>query len=357
MGFDELTLGNPGALWLLLAVAGLGVMALIGRSLSARTRARLGRPPVLDALLSDRSPVATGTRDALLLAALALGVIALARPQYGMKDIEIRNSGIDVIVMLDVSKSMKVNDIVPDRLTASKLEIARLLDSMQGGRVALVPFAGIGFLQTPYTSDFGALKAYLDALDSRDMPIQGTAIGRAMDLALRVVEGRPLDGDEGASSADDVAPFPGSKHRAIVLFTDGENLTGDPMEVARRATALGIRVFTVGVGTGFGKPVPLLDDEGHHIGIQKEEDGKTPVYSALNEELLSAIAEETEGRYIHYDGRSIVPALYAGIDELEKQEYMERVVTLREERFQLALFPAAVFLALRLLLGTRRRRS
>ena len=355
MRFDELTFGNPDALWALAAVAALALALAAHRALAARQRRRLGRDPVLAGLLGDALPGRALARDVLLVVAMGLGVLALARPQFGMKDTELRNSGIDTIVLLDVSKSMRVNDIVPDRLMASKLEIGRLMDRMKGGRVALIPFAGIGFLQTPYTSDFGAVKSYLDALDSRDMPVQGTAIGRALDLALRVVEGRPVDvaGDEAAA----VKQFPGSKHRAIVLFTDGENLEGDPLALAGRAAELGVHIYTVGVGTGFGKPVPLLDDDGRQIGIQKQEDGKTPVYSALNEELLRAIAETTGGKYLHYENRSVVDELYAEIDELEKREYLERVKKLREERFQLALAPMLLLLALRQLIGTRRRET
>jgi len=352
MGFDQLTFGNPSALWGLALVALLGVAAVAHHVLTPRRQARLARPHVLATLLAHRSGSRVLVRDLLLLGALAFGVLALARPQYGLRDTEVRNTGIDVIVLLDVSKSMKVSDIVPDRLAASKLEIDALLDRMKGGRVALLPFAGIGFLQSPYTSDFGAVKACLETLDVRDMPIGGTAIGRALDLALKVIEGRP---DAAGAPAIDVRPFEGSAHRALVVFTDGENLEGDPLQVAERAKALNVKIYTVGVGTGFGKPVPLLDDEGRQVGIQKEDDGKTPVYSALNEELLTKLAETTGGRYLHYENRSVADELYAEIDKLEKAEYLERVKSLREERFQVALAPAALLLLIRLLLGTRRR--
>lgn len=354
MGFDQLTFGNPSALWALLLVGLLGLAALVHHLTAPGRLARLGTPAVLGTLLAHRSGGRVVARDLALLGALALGVVAWARPLYGLRDTEVRNTGIDVLVLLDVSKSMKVSDIVPDRLAASKLEISALMDRMKGGRVALIPFAGIGFLQTPYTSDFGAVKAYLETLDVRDMPIGGTAIGRALDLALRVIEGKPADGTrEPQAAAAEARPFEGSAHRAVVIFTDGENLEGDPLLVTERARAENVKIFTVGVGTGFGKPVPLLDDEGRQVGIQKGDDGKTPVYSALNEELLGKLAEATGGRYLHYENRSVVDELYAEIDKLEKAEYLERVSALREERFQVALAPAVLLLLLRLLLGTR----
>lgn len=356
MGFDQLTFGNPSALWALLLVGLLGLAALVHHLTAPKRLARLATPAVLRALLAHRSGRRIVARDLALLGALALGVVAWARPQYGLRDTEVRNTGIDVLVMLDVSKSMKVSDIVPDRLTASKLEIDALMDRMKGGRVALLPFAGIGFLQTPYTSDFGAVKAYLETLDVRDMPIGGTAIGRALDLALRVIEGKPTDGArEPEAAVAEARPFEGSAYRAVVIFTDGENLEGDPLQVTERARAQNVKIFTVGVGTGFGKPVPLLDDEGRQVGIQKGDDGKTPVYSALNEELLGKLAEATGGRYLHYENRSVVDELYAEIDKLEKAEYLERVRALREERFQVALAPAVLLLLVRLLLGTRLR--
>jgi Ca-activated chloride channel family protein len=352
--FDTLTFGDPRAFWWLSVVALLGLALLLGRWLGRRRERLLGVPEVLAEVLADRSRGRGLASSLLLLTALALGVVALARPQFGMRDTEVRNTGIDTVVLLDVSKSMRVNDVAPDRLVASKLEIGRVLDRLSGGRVALIPFAGIPFVQTPFTSDFGAVRSYLDTLDARDMPVPGTNIGRALDLALRLIQGKPLTQAQGLP-APPVEQFPGSKHRAVLLFTDGENLEGDPALLADALATAGVRLFTVGVGTGFGKPVPILDEEGRQVGIQKAEDGKTPVYSALNEELLKGLAERTGGAYFHTDAGSVAEGLAGEIDKLEKQEYLERVLRLREERFQFALAPALAALALSMLLGSRRR--
>jgi Ca-activated chloride channel family protein len=283
---------------------------------------------------------------------LLLLVLVSARPQYGMREMHIVNSGVDIAVILDVSKSMKVKDIVPDRLTGAVIEVSKLLDTMKGGRVTLVPFAGIPFLQTPLTSDFEIVKTYMRELKVVDMPVPGTAMGRAVQLAAKALN----VSDEDKSVTEE---YTGSSHKVILLVTDGENHEGDPEKVVKdlKLREKGIRIFTIGVGTPSGQPIPLLDENGLITGTAKEKDGKTPIFSKLNEDLLKKISEATDGRYFQYSGNSVAKEIYDELQKLEQYEIEENLRKFGEDRFQIILFPAILLLAADLLINERRRRK
>jgi Ca-activated chloride channel family protein len=365
---NDLVWGDPGAArWGLLVIALL--FGFIWLGLWRRRRMTdLAKVGPLPSLLDAARPGRLVLRGALVLGAALLLVMALMRPQQGTRATELKNLGIDIAVVLDASKSMKVADVVPDRLQAAKLEIHKLLDGMHGGRVGLVPFAGLAFIQTPLTSDFDVIGTYLDDLEVEDMPRGGTAIGRALIEAIRsLVPPEQLEGtlaESGTDPADgpaadrdtDAAAFTGSKFKAIVLFTDGEGHEGEPLAVAELAAKLGIRIFTVGVGTAQGRPVPLINAEGQVMGTVKARDGATPMFSELNERLLREIAVKTGGDYFHLGPAGGLQRLRKSIDTLEKQEYDATFKHLRDDRFQLAVIPALLLLILEALLSGRRRR-
>lgn len=302
-------------------------------------------------------------RAFLVLCAAALLVVGLMRPQHGTRATELKNLGIDVAVALDASKSMKVADTVPDRLQAATLEIHRLLDSLHGGRVALVPFAGLAFVQTPLTSDFDVVKTYLGDLRVEDMPRGGTAIGRAIIEGIRVLippgelKGTPAEAS-GDAQLDDVPDeaHHGSKHKALVLFTDGEDHEGDPLAAAELAKRHGIRIFAIGVGTAQGRPVPLVNEEGQVTGVMKGADGRTPLFSELGEKLLREIAQTTDGEYFTLGPAGLGEGLVAALDRLEKAEYEATFQQLGDDRYQLAVLPALLLLAIEAWLSGRRRR-
>jgi len=272
-----------------------------------------------------------------------LGVAAL-RPKYGLRDVTVKGIGVDVCIVLDASRSMKASDIAPDRLTASSVEINRLLDSMKGNRVALVPFAGLSFIQTPLTLDYLVLKAYLKELRVTDIPVPGTALGRALKTAVSALG---IDGEEA-----------GDTHKVIIVFTDGENHEGDPAEVAADMAGGNVRIFTVGVGTPSGQPVPVLDEDGGVTGTAREEDGVTPVLSRLNEELLKTLAARTGGKYFALTGiGDVSQQLHRELEAIEKAEYQARLERLLEDRFQYPLGAAIALMALTLLLLGGGRRS
>lgn len=279
---------------------------------------------------------------------LALELLALAvlQPRYGLKEVTVKGVGVDICIVLDASRSMKAADVVPERLTASTMEITRLLDGMKGNRVALVPFAGLAFIQTPLTLDYEVLKAYLADLKVADIPVPGTALGRALKTASNALG---LDGPETRGSA----------HKVVVVFTDGENHEGDPAAVAAEMAAQGVRVFTVGVGTPAGQPIPILDEDGQVTGTAREEDGVTPILSRLNEELLKDVAARTGGKFLNLTGvGSVSTHLRTELEAVEKAEYQSRVEQLLEDRFQYPLGAAVVVMLVPLfLLGGRMGRA
>lgn len=363
---SEISWGDGDAAVWGLVVVGL-LFAYVGRALWRRSvLSDLGDRGPLSGLLVQSPLWLRGSRVGLVLVAAALIVVALMRPQHGSRATEVKHLGVDIAVVLDASKSMKAPDVIPDRLEASKLEIRRLLNQIHGGRVALVPFAGLSFVQTPLTSDVEVVKTYLNDLRVEDMPRGGTAIGRAMIEGIRaLVPASRLEGTAAEEAGDqgrrdqEIAELKGSEYKAMILITDGEDHEGDPIEAARLAASLGIRVFTVGVGTAQGRPVPVIDDEGRVIGTMKGPDGKTPLFSELNEGLLREIATLTDGAYYPLGPTGMGKGLLASIDALEKKEYEATFRHLRDDRFQLALAPALVLLLLESLLAGlwRRRRS
>ena len=356
MNGQELTFGL-GQWWgLLLAglfvvLACFGWLALWRRGVSRR----LADAP-LAARLVQVSPTRRALKRVLLTLALTLLGIALLRPQFGMEETKLQGLGIDLAIALDISNSMLVADIAPDRLTGSRMEVGELLDQMEGGRVSLVPFAGIAYAQSPLTSDFGALRIFLRDLSPVDVPVPGTAIGRALNVALDTL--LPPADRENAESSDETVelkPFAGSKYKAVLLITDGEDHGSEPLEIARKAKAHGIRVYTVGVGSSVGDLVPKVDDAGHETGEKMTDpDSGDVVVSRLNDSLLMEIAEITGGKYFHYTGGPIAQQIYNEIEQLEKREYASMIEEMRIDRFQFLVVP--VFLLLLLELGLAERR-
>lgn len=316
---------------------------------------RLADEP-LAARLINVSPTRRALKRVLLTLGLGLLGIALLRPQFGMEETELRGLGIDLAIALDISNSMLVADIAPDRLTGSRMEVAELLDRMEGGRVSLVPFAGIAYAQSPLTSDFGALRIFLRDLSPVDVPVPGTAIGRALNVALDTL--LPPEDREAAEPADqtvELKPFAGSKYKAILLITDGEDHGSEPLEVARKAKARGIRIYTVGVGSSVGDLVPKVDDAGRETGQKiTDPDSGDIVVSRLNDKLLMEVAELTGGKYLHYTGTPIAQQIYDEIEQLEKREYASMIEELRIDRFQFLLLPVFFLLLLELGLAERR---
>ncbi len=313
IGLDAIRWGNPQLWWVLLVPLAL-VPAWFGyERFRGRVERSLSGAGLLPSMVERASFGRRVATMACVLAGLELLGVGMMRPKYGLREVKVRGAGVDTVIVLDASRSMKAADVAPDRLTASTVEIARLLDGMRGNRVALVPFAGIAFVQSPLTVDHEVIKEYLRDLRVTDLPVPGTAIGRALKVAQQALGLAP-----GARK--------GSTQKAIILFTDGENFEGDPDKVAEELGPQGVRIYAVGVGTPAGQPIPVFDENGTAVGTAREKDGVTPLMSKLNEDLLKNLANKTGGRYLALSGTSDVAAtLEAELGALEKAEYQSEV--------------------------------
>ncbi len=331
-------------LWLLLAVPVLAGLPLFAWWRRRRATQRFGDREVLRTLTAGRSGPWRATRAVLFVLAIALAVVALAGPQYGSRTRILRKRGIDVVIALDFSKSMLARDVSPSRIERAKAEILRLLADLDGDRVGVVAFAGES-MEFPMTTDYRALSLFFRDLGPYDMPVGGTAIARALITSKRLLE----RADATRRDAPDATP----RSRVVILMTDGEDHEGDPVEAARELADAGITVFTVGIGSRSGEPIPTYAPDGTFTGHLQDQDGNV-VLSALTEEneaQLTEVAEATGGRYFR------APRGQVGVDQIRRQlrsmqqsESEARRVTVHEARFALVLFPAFLLLLLEALL-------
>jgi Ca-activated chloride channel family protein len=238
----------------------------------------------------------------------------------------LKRRGLDIVVALDVSKSMLATDVKPDRLTRAKREISGVLDRLAGDRIGLVVFAGDAFVQCPLTLDAAAARLLLDAVDARSAGRPGTAIAEAITTATEMFETNER------------------QFKVMILVTDGESTEGDALTAAQDAAKAGIRIYAVGVGTPSGEPIPVYDEQGRAEGFKKDEAGQV-VLSKLDEVALQKVALSTEGRYFRAGPTEMeIDALFDELSKLEKKEMEGRLFTEFEERFQYLLFPAFLLL-------------
>lgn len=257
-------------------------------------------------------------------------VIGISRPQIGAKLKEHKTSGSEIMICLDVSNSMLAEDYSPNRLNRAKLAISRLADRLSEDRIGLIVFAGTSFVQLPITTDYVSAKMFLNSVNTESVPIQGTAIG---DAILTAVKGFSIQSEHS---------------RAIVVITDGENHEDDPVAAAKQAAELGIKVYTIGVGSSEGQPIPMNGE------LLKDREGNI-VVTRLDEDTLKEIAVAGDGAYIHAGNEEF--GLNPIIDELKKmeaEEFNSVVFEEYDEQFQYFLAIALVLLVIEMLVGTRR---
>jgi Ca-activated chloride channel family protein len=342
-----MTFAHPSLLWWLLAVPFLAALPVLASWLRQRTTARFGKPELVQQLIVGKPGAFRAARGVFFVMAIALALFALASPQYGSRTRILRRRGIDVVVALDFSKSMLARDVRPSRIERAKAEVLRFIQDLEGDRVGIVAFAG-ETIEFPMTVDYSALGLFFRDLGPYDMPVGGTAIARALESSRRLLNRashhRPDEGEEDDASA---------RSRIVILMTDGEDHEGDPIAVAHTLADENIRVYTIGIGTRTGEPIPTYAPDGTWTGYLRDEAGAviTTALTEENEQQLTEIAEATGGHY-YAAGRGGV-----GIDQIETEmrrmhqdENRSRRVTVHEDRYALVLLPAFLLLVLEALL-------
>lgn len=246
-------------------------------------------------------------------------IIILARPQFGKKVIELKRRGIDLIIAVDTSLSMLAEDMKPNRLERAKMEISNLMDILLGDQIGIIVFAGEAFTQCPLTLDYDAARMFLEIIDTNSVSQSGTNLSKAISQAM------------------DSYPKGQKKHKAMILLTDGEGHKNNPIETAEKAAKEGIKIYTIGIGTSAGEPIPLRDNEGKIIGYKKDGSGQM-VMSKLDESTLQDISSKTGGKYYRSSNTGIeLEKIYREISSIEKKEFEVKLGVEYEDRYQYLL--------------------
>lgn len=293
---------------------------------------KLGDEALVNELMPSWSRSKRWVRAVLYSLAFFFFVIGLSRPQIGAKLKEYKVKGAEIMVVLDVSNSMLAQDYSPNRLERAKLAISRITDRLQGDRIGLIIFAGSSFVQLPITSDYVSAKMFLTNISTESIPIQGTAIGDAINTAVKSFSAQS------------------ENSRAIIVITDGENHEDDAVAAATQAAEAGVKVYTIGVGSVEGQPIPM---DG---GLLKDKEGNI-VVTKLDEDTLKEIAQAGGGAYVHAgnDEFGLTP-IVNDIKKMQEEEYSSVVFEEYDEQFMYFLGIALALFVLEMLIGERRSR-
>jgi Ca-activated chloride channel family protein len=298
---------------------------------------RYGEPAVIKTLFPDLSKTKQTWKFIFFLTAFIFLIAGLVNPQIGTKLEEVKRKGADIMICLDVSNSMKAEDLSPNRLERSKLAIAKLLDKLEGDRIGIIVFGGEAYVQLPITTDYAAAKLFLEGISTDMIPTQGTDIGRAIDLALE-----SFGKDEG-------------KNKAVVIITDGENHDQDALNAAESAASKGISIHTIGMGSENGSPIPVYKGNVQD-GFRKDKEGNT-VITKLNEPVLQEIAAAGNGIYVRASNSDAgLNNVLNALDKLEKKQFESKMYSDYEDRFQWFIAAALLFLLADSLLSERKSR-
>ncbi len=317
-------------------IVGLIFMYRKMQGLRTKELERFAASHLLGTLCKNVSPERRLLKKILILAAIGCVFLALARPQYGYKWIEVKRKGIDILFAVDTSKSMLAEDVRPNRLRRAKFAIMDFVSQLEGDRVGLMPFAGSAFLMCPLTIDYDAFESSLEAIDTTIIPRGGT------DLAAAIIEAEAVLSNE-------------ANHKILVFITDGENLEGDALQAAQTAAEKGMTIYTVGVGTRDGELIPLTSNG--KIGFVKDASGRF-ITSQLDETTLTKIAEAAGGLYVPLGskGEGLQTIYQEKLSLIPKEELAEKRHKVSLERFVWPLGTAIVLLMLEFIVSGRKSR-
>ncbi len=299
---------RPQMLWLLAGSTVVPIVFLAMLRWKDKALERFADAPLLLLMVPHISPFYVVLRLVLFRVGLAMILAGLSMPQYGVKEVEGSAEGIDLMVAVDVSNSMRAEDLTPNRMEQARLSIEQIVQELKGDRVGIVTFAGVADVHIPVTGDYNAVKSFISSIDT-DFPIQGTAIGAAIKTSI--------------GSFD----MENSSNKAIVILSDGENHEDDALEAAAAALEKGVIVHTIGMGSPQGVPIPIYRN-GRQVGYKENQTGEK-VVTRLNEKMLQDISTAGGGVYVRADqSRSAVNLIIDALDQLEETKldtgmYME----------------------------------
>lgn len=275
-------------------------------------------------------------------------ILALARPQMGESKQEVRSEGIEIMLLVDVSDSMKAEDVRPNRLSQLKAEMSKLAEMLPGSKIGIIAFAGSATLLSPLTTDPSSLKMYLDSLSTDSVSSQGTDFHRAL------IEAREAFKRGGVGDAKDELV---KVTRAILVASDGEDQEPGALDEAEKMAQEGIRIFALAYGTEKGAPIPQHDGNGYLLGYKKDSHGQT-VLTTVKGEALSAMAQKGQGQFYHASfGGTHLKKIVEAINTLEKTQFESEMATQYDEKFQTFLLLALILALLEMLLGERKSSS
>lgn len=326
---------NPYYLYLLAVVPLLIALFVYERRLLARRLQSFGNPQLLERLMPNASKVRPVVKFSILMVAFVLIVVALARPQFGSKLQTVKHQGVEAMVVLDVSNSMLAEDVQPNRLERAKLMLSKLIDQMTDDKIGLIVFAGDAYVQLPITADAVSAKMFLSSIQTNLVPRQGTAIGTAIDLALR-----------------SFGPNETEAGRTIIVITDGENHEDDAVGAAKLAQQHGVTVHVVGLGTPSGAPIPV----GGTMSFRKDRSGNV-VVTKLNENMCRQIAAAGSGIYVRADNSNVaLKALSQQIDKLQKGDLETKSYSEYDEKYHIFVWLALLLLLVEFFVYNRKNK-
>ena len=323
---------EPAYLYLLLLLPALTAFYLYSNYRRRQSIRKFGDPELMAQLMPDVSKYRPDVKFWIVFIALGLFAVLLARPQFGSKLETVKRQGVEVIIALDISNSMLAQDVQPSRLMKAKRLVAQLVDKMENDKVGMIVFAGDAFTQLPITSDYISAKMFLESIDPSLISKQGTAVGTAINLAVK-----SFTPQEGVG-------------RAIIVITDGENHEGGALEAAKAAAEKGIQVNVLGVGSPDGAPIPI---EGTN-DFRRDKDGNV-IVTRLNEQMCQEIAKDGHGIYVRVDNTNNAQKIInKEINKMAKADVETQVYTEFNEQFQAVAWIIFLLLLVEMLILERK---
>lgn len=325
----------PWTIWLLVFIFAFIVLFIVNRLVQKRRLSKIATNSALKSLIPDLSRNRAIVKFFLWTVGFTFIILSAGNLQFGDKKEKVTRAGIDMILCLDVSKSMLAEDLKPNRLARAKLSISKIISHLGSDRIGVVVFAGDAYLQLPLTNDHSAAELFIESITTDIIPVQGTNIASALELAKK--------------------SFPESSptNKAIVVITDGEEHDGKAVEIARNLNEEKIKVFTIGLGSQKGATIPHIVN-GQRRGVKKDKNGST-VITRLNKQALVAIAKAGGGTFVRGSNQSLgLNSMLANISEIEKTEYDSKEYTSYTSRYQLFLALGLGFILLELFIFKRK---